>query len=598
MKQVNVKKLLILNLPYLLFVWFFDKAAQAVRLSPGADFSAKLLNLGAGFSEALETMFPSLHPLDLLIGLMGAVCIRLAVYVKGKNAKKYRKGMEYGSARWGTAEDIKPYIDPVYENNILLTQTERLMMSNRPKDPKYARNKNILVIGGSGSGKTRFFVKVNLMQCTSKDYPASFLVTDPKGTLVLETGSLLVRAGYRIKVLNTINFQKSMHYNPFVYIRSEKDILKLTNTIIANTKGDGEKSTEDFWVKAERLLYCALIGYIWYEAPEEEKNFITLLEMINASEAREDDEEYQSPVDLMFSRLEEKEPDHFAVKQYKKYKLAAGKTAKSILISCGARLAPFDIKELRDLMEYDDLELDTLGDRKTALFLIMSDTDTTFNFVIAMLQSQLFNLLCDKADDEYGGRLPVHVRCILDEFANIGQIPNFDKLIATIRSREISASIILQSHSQLKTIYKDAADTIVGNCDTTLFLGGKEKSTLKELSEILGKETIDSFNTSENRGTQISHGLNYQKLGKELMTQDEIAVMDGGKCILQIRGTRPFLSDKFDITSHKNYKYLADADKKNEFDIERYMRRRPPIVKPDEPFEMYELTIEPENENE
>ena len=598
MKQVNVKKLLILNLPYLLFVWLFDKAAQAVRLSPGADFSAKLLNLGVGFSEALETMFLSLHPLDLLIGLIGAVCIRLAVYVKGKNAKKYRKGMEYGSARWGTAEDIKPYIDPVYENNILLTQTERLMMSNRPKDPKYARNKNILVIGGSGSGKTRFFVKVNLMQCTSKDYPASFLVTDPKGTLVLETGSLLVRAGYRIKVLNTINFQKSMHYNPFVYIRSEKDILKLTNTIIANTKGDGEKSTEDFWVKAERLLYCALIGYIWYEAPEEEKNFITLLEMINASEAREDDEEYQSPVDLMFSRLEEKEPDHFAVKQYKKYKLAAGKTAKSILISCGARLAPFDIKELRDLMEYDDLELDTLGDRKTALFLIMSDTDTTFNFVIAMLQSQLFNLLCDKADDEYGGRLPVHVRCILDEFANIGQIPNFDKLIATIRSREISASIILQSQSQLKTIYKDAADTIVGNCDTTLFLGGKEKSTLKELSEILGKETIDSFNTSENRGTQISHGLNYQKLGKELMTQDEIAVMDGGKCILQIRGTRPFLSDKFDITSHKNYKYLADADKKNEFDIERYMRRRPPIVKPDEPFEMYELTIEPENENE
>lgn len=598
MKQVNVKKLLILNLPYLLFVWLFDKAAQAVRLSPSADFSAKLLNLGAGFSEALETMFPSLHPLDLLIGLIGAVCIRLAVYVKGKNAKKYRKGMEYGSARWGTAEDIKPYIDPVYENNILLTQTERLMMSNRPKDPKYARNKNILVIGGSGSGKTRFFVKVNLMQCTSKDYPASFLVTDPKGTLVLETGNLLVRAGYRIKVLNTINFQKSMHYNPFVYIRSEKDILKLTNTIIANTKGDGEKSTEDFWVKAERLLYCALIGYIWYEAPEEEKNFITLLEMINASEAREDDEEYQSPVDLMFSRLEEKEPDHFAVKQYKKYKLAAGKTAKSILISCGARLAPFDIKELRDLMEYDDLDLDTLGDRKTALFLIMSDTDTTFNFVIAMLQSQLFNLLCDKADDEYGGRLPVHVRCILDEFANIGQIPNFDKLIATIRSREISASIILQSQSQLKTIYKDAADTIVGNCDTTLFLGGKEKSTLKELSEILGKETIDSFNTSENRGTQISHGLNYQKLGKELMTQDEIAVMDGGKCILQIRGTRPFLSDKFDITSHKNYKYLADADKKNEFDIERYMRRRPPIVKPDEPFEMYELTIEPENENE
>ena len=461
-----------------------------------------------------------------LWGMIGAVTIRLIIYTKGKNAKKYRKGMEYGSARWGTPADIKPYIDPVFENNVLLTQTERLMMSNRPKNPKYARNKNILVIGGSGSGKTRFFVKPNLMQLHS-----SYVVTDPKGTLILETGSLLVRAGYKVKVLNTINFKKSMHYNPFAYLRSEKDILKLTNTIIANTKGDGEKSSEDFWVKAERLLYCALIGYIWYEAPEEEKNFITLLEMINASEAREDDEAYQSPVDLMFSRLEEKEPDHFAVKQYKKYKLAAGKTAKSILISCGARLAPFDIKELRDLMEYDDLELDTLGDRKTALFLIMSDTDTTFNFVIAMLQSQLFNLLCDKADDEYGGRLPVHVRCILDEFANIGQIPNFDKLIATIRSREISASIILQSQSQLKTIYKDAANTIVGNCDTTLFLGGKEKSTLKELSEILGKETIDSFNTSENRGTQISHGLNYQKLGKELMSQDEIAVMDGGKCI-------------------------------------------------------------------
>lgn len=592
MKQINIKKLLILNLPYLLFVWLFDKVAQAVRLAPGADLSGKLLNLGSGFSQAVENIAPSLHPADLLIGIAGAAVVRLIVYTKGKNAKKYRKGMEYGSARWGTPEDIKPYIDPVFENNVLLTQTERLMMSSRPKDPKYARNKNILVIGGSGSGKTRFFVKPNLMQLHS-----SYVVTDPKGTLILETGSLLVRAGYKVKVLNTINFKKSMHYNPFAYLRSEKDILKLTNTIIANTKGDGEKSSEDFWVKAERLLYCALIGYIWYEAPEEEKNFITLLEMINASEAREDDEEFQSPVDLMFARLEEKEPEHFAVKQYKKYKLAAGKTAKSILISCGARLAPFDIKELRDLMEYDDLELDTLGDRKAALFLIMSDTDTTFNFVIAMLQSQLFNLLCDKADDEYGGRLPVHVRCILDEFANIGQIPNFDKLIATIRSREISASIILQSQSQLKTIYKDAADTIVGNCDTTLFLGGKEKSTLKELSELLGKETIDSFNTSENRGTQVSHGLNYQKLGKELMSQDEIAVMDGGKCILQVRGTRPFLSDKFDITKHKNYKYLADADKKNEFDVERYMKRRPAVVKPEEPFEMYELEIEPDNDN-
>lgn len=593
MREINLKKLILLNFPYLLFVWLFDKAAQAVRISPGADISAKVLNLGSGFGTAFENFLPSLHPADILAGVAGAVIIRLIVYFKGKNAKKYRKGMEYGSARWGTPEDIKPYIDPVFENNVLLTQTERLTMSSRPKEPKYARNKNILVIGGSGSGKTRFFVKPNLMQLHS-----SFVVTDPKGTLILETGSLLVRAGYKVKVLNTINFSKSMHYNPFAYLRSEKDILKLTNTIIANTKGDGEKSSEDFWVKAERLLYCALIGYIWYEAPEEEKNFITLLEMINASEAREDDEEYQSPVDLMFSRLAEKEPEHFAVKQYLKFKLAAGKTLKSILVSCGARLAPFDIKELRDLMEYDDLELDTLGDRKTALFLIMSDTDTTFNFVIAMLQSQLFNLLCDKADDEYGGRLPVHVRCILDEFANIGQIPNFDKLIATIRSREISASIILQSQSQLKTIYKDAADTIVGNCDTTLFLGGKEKSTLKELSEILGKETIDSFNTSENRGSQISHGLNYQKLGKELMSQDEIAVMDGGKCILQVRGVRPFLSDKFDITRHKNYKYLADADKKNTFDVERYMKRRPAIVKPDEPFDLYELEIEPENEDE
>lgn len=591
MKEINLKKLILLNFPYLLFVWLFDKAAQAVRLSPGVDISAKVLNLGNGFGAAFQNFLPSLHPADILIGVAGAVVIRLVVYFKGKNAKKYRKGMEYGSARWGTPEDIKPYIDPVFENNVLLTQTERLTMSSRPKEPKYARNKNILVIGGSGSGKTRFFVKPNLMQLHS-----SYVVTDPKGTLILETGSLLVRVGYKVKVLNTINFSKSMHYNPFAYLRSEKDILKLTNTIIANTKGDGEKSSEDFWVKAERLLYCALIGYIWYEAPEEEKNFITLLEMINASEAREDDEEYQSPVDLMFSRLAEKEPEHFAVKQYLKFKLAAGKTLKSILVSCGARLAPFDIKELRDLMEYDDLELDTLGDRKIALFLIMSDTDTTFNFVIAMLQSQLFNLLCDKADDEYGGRLPVHVRCILDEFANIGQIPNFDKLIATIRSREISASIILQSQSQLKTIYKDAADTIVGNCDTTLFLGGKEKSTLKELSEILGKETIDSFNTSENRGSQISHGLNYQKLGKELMSQDEIAVMDGGKCILQVRGTRPFLSDKFDITRHKNYKYLADADRKNTFDVERYMKRRPAIVKPDEPFDLYELEIETENE--
>lgn len=587
--KVDLKKFLLLNLPYLLFVYLFDKLCQAVRLAPGMNASEKLLHIGQGVTGAFSNMAPSFHLFDLCIGIAGAVIVRLAVYAKGKNARKYRKGMEYGSARWGTAEDIKPYTDPVFENNIILTQTERLTMSSRPKQPKYARNKNVLVIGGSGSGKTRFFVKPNLMQCQSKEHPVSYVCTDPKGTILVECGKLLQRNGYRIKVLNTINFKKSMHYNPFSYIRSEKDVLKLTNTIISNTKGDGEKSSEDFWVKAERLLYCALIGYIWHEAPLEEKNFLTLLELINASEAREDDEEYQSPVDLLFAKLEKEQLDHFAVKQYRKFKLAAGKTLKSILVSCGARLAPFDIKDLRDIMADDELELDTLGDRKTALFLIMSDTDTTFNFVIAMLQSQLFNLLCDKADDEYGGRLPIHVRCLLDEFANIGQIPNFDKLIATIRSREISASIILQSQSQLKTIYKDAADTIVGNCDTTLFLGGKEKSTLKEISELLGKETIDSYNQSENRGSQVSHGLNYQKLGKELMTQDEIAVMDGGKCILQVRGVRPFFSDKYDITKHPNYKHLADADKKNTFDVERYMKQHPAIAKPDELFDVYEL---------
>ena len=557
----ELKKLLILNAPYLLFVYLFDKVGQAVRLAPGADLSGKVLSLGEGFSMAFATPLPSLAPMDLLIGIFGAVLIRLIVYVKGKNAKKYRKGVEYGSARWGNAEDIKPYTDPVFQNNVLLTQTERLTMNSRPKQPKYARNKNILVIGGSGSGKTRFFVKPNLMQMHS-----SYVVTDPKGTVLVECGKLLQRGGYRIKVLNTINFKKSMKYNPFAYLRSEKDILKLVNTLIANTKGDGEKAGEDFWVKSERLFYCALIGYIWYEAPEEEKNFTTLLEMINASEAREDDPEFQSPVDLMFERLEEKDPEHFAVRQYKKFLLSAGKTRSSILISCGARLAPFDIKELRDLMETDEMELDTIGDRKTALFVIISDTDDTFNFVVSILYTQLFNLLCDKADDEYGGRLPVHVRCLLDEFANIGQIPKFEKLIATIRSREISASIILQSQSQLKAIYKDNADTIVGNCDTTLFLGGKEKTTLKEMSEILGKETIDSFNTSENRGREVSHGLNYQKLGKQLMTEDEIAVMDGGKCILQLRGVRPFFSDKYDITKHPNYKYLSDYDKKNTFD--------------------------------
>ena len=585
----NIKKLLILNAPYLLFVWLFMKVGEAFRLSPGADLSGKLLNIMQGMTDAFESPLPSLNGQDFLIGVAGAVILRIAVYMKGKNVKKYRKGVEYGSARWGTAEDIKPYIDPVFDNNIPLTQTERLTMNSRPKSPKYARNKNILVIGGSGSGKTRFFVKPSLMQCTSKDFPTSYIVTDPKGTLILETGKMLQRFGYRIKALNTINFKKSMKYNPFAYLRSEKDILKLVNTIIANTKGDGEKSGEDFWVKSERLFYCALIGYIHYEAPEEEKNFTTLLDMINASEAREDDPEFQSPVDLMFERLEEKDPEHFAVRQYKKFLLSAGKTRSSILISCGARLAPFDIKELRELMETDEMELDTIGDRKTALFVIISDTDDTFNFVVSILYTQLFNLLCDKADDVYGGRLPVHVRCLLDEFANIGQIPKFDKLIATIRSREISASIILQSQSQLKAIYKDNADTIIGNCDTTLFLGGKEKTTLKEMSELLGKETIDLYNTSENRGREKTYGLNYQKLGKELMSQDEIAVMDGGKCILQVRGVRPFFSDKFDITKHPRYKFLSDFDKKNEFDIEKYLKRRPEIIKPDEPFDLYEI---------
>lgn len=582
----NVKRLLILNAPYLLFVWLFSKAGAAFRLAPGADLSGKLLNITQGFSVAFESPFPSFHPQDILIGITGAVLIRLIVYFKGKNAKKYRKNVEYGSARWGNAEDIKPYTDPDFYNNVILTQTERLTMNSRPKSPKYARNKNVLVIGGSGSGKTRFFVKPNLMQMHS-----SYVVTDPKGTVLIECGKLLAKGGYRIKVLNTINFQKSMHYNPFAYLRSEKDILKLVNTIMVNTKGEGEKSSEDFWTKAEKLYYTALIGYIYYEAPEEEKNFTTLLDMINASEAREDDEDFKNPVDLMFDRLEEKDPEHFALKQYKKYKLAAGKTAKSILISCGARLAPFDIRELRELMETDDLELDTLGDRKSALFVIISDTDDTFNFIVAMMYTQLFNLLCDKADDVYGGRLPVHVRCLLDEVANIGQIPKLEKLIATIRSREISACLILQAQSQLKAIYKDNADTIIGNCDTTLFLGGKEKTTLKEMSELLGKETIDSFNTSENRGREVSHGLNYQKLGKELMTQDEIAVMDGGKCILQVRGVRPFFSDKFDITKHPRYKYLSDYDKKNAFDVERYMKRRPAIVKPDEAFDLYEVEV-------
>lgn len=581
---MNMKKLFLLNLPYLLFVYPFDKLAQAFRLAPGADLSGKLLSIGAGFTAALSSLWLSFHPTDLLIGIAGAVILRMAVYLKGKNAKKYRHGIEYGSARWGTAADIAPYMDKDFFQNIPMTQTERITMASRPKQPKYARNKNILVIGGSGSGKTRFFCKPSLLQAHS-----SYVCTDPKGTLLPEIGTFLERKKYRIKCLNLINFRKSMKYNPLAYIRSEKDILKLVNALIMNTKGEGEKSSEDFWVKAERLYYSALIGYIWYEATEEEKNFLTLLDLINASEAREDDETYQSPVDLLFSQLEEREPDHFAVKQYRKFKMAAGKTLKSILISCGARLAPFDIKELRDLMEYDELELDTLGDQKTALFVILSDTDSTFNFVAALMYSQLFNLLCDKADDFYGGRLPVHVRLILDEFANIGQIPNFDKLIATIRSREISASIILQSQSQLKTIYKDAADTIVGNCDSTLFLGGKEKSTLKEISELLGKETIDLYNQSENRGSQVSHGLSYQKLGKELMTQDELAVMDGGKCIFMLRGVRPFLSDKYDLTRHPNYRYTADADPKNVFDMERYMKKQRAVVKPTDTFDVYEI---------
>ena len=585
----KTKKQLLLNLPYFIAGLVCTNLGEAWRIAEGADMSEKLLGFLSALGAAFSNPMPSLYPMDLLIGVCCGAGLRLAVYLKGKNAKKYRHGMEYGSARWGTQKDIEPFEDPVFANNVILTRTERLMMGNRPKNPANARNKNVLVVGGSGSGKTRFFVKPSLMQCTSKDFPTSYIVTDPKGTLILETGKMLQRYKYRIKVLNTINFKKSMKYNPFAYLRSEKDILKLVNTIIANTKGDGEKSGEDFWVKAEKLYYTALIGYIWYEAPEDEKNFTTLLEMINASEAREDDEDFQNPVDLMFERLEEKDPEHFAVKQYKKYKLAAGKTAKSILISCGARLAPFDIKELRELMETDEMELDTIGDRKTALFVIISDTDDTFNFVVSILYTQLFNLLCDKADDEYGGRLPVHVRCLLDEFANIGQIPKFEKLIATIRSREISASIILQSQSQLKAIYKDNADTIVGNCDTTLFLGGKEKTTLKEISEILGKETIDSFNTSETRGRELSHGLNYQKLGKQLMTEDEIAVMDGGKCILQLRGVRPFFSDKFDITKHPKYKYLSDADPKNAFDMEKHLKRRPAIVKPDEVFDYYEI---------
>ena len=569
-KIEDPKKFILANIPYLSFFYIGNIFSKHINSYVGGDIIDRIM---VGISDiGTLSYIPSLNPRDLLVGISVACLVKLIVYSKGKNKKKYRQGKEYGSARWGESKDIAPYIDPKFENNVLITNTERLTMNSRPKNPKYARNKNVLVIGGSGSGKTRFYVKPNLMQMHS-----SYVVTDPKGTLVLECGKMLYENGYDIKILNTINFKKSMKYNPFAYLRSEKDILKLVQTIIANTKGDGEKAGEDFWVKAEKLYYTALIGYIYYEAPEEEKNFKTLLDMIDASEVREDDETYMNPIDRLFEALEKKDPSHFAVKQYKKYKLAAGKTAKSILISCGARLAPFDIRELRELMSEDELELDKIGDRKTALFVIISDTDDTFNFVVSIMYSQLFNLLCDKADDVYGGRLPVHVRCLLDEFANIGLIPKFEKLIATIRSREISASIILQAQSQLKAIYKDHADTIVGNCDSTLFLGGKEKTTVKELSETLGKETIDLYNTSETRSNQKSFGLNYQKTGKELMSQDEITVMDGGKCIYQLRGVRPFLSDKFDITKHKNYKLLEDYDKKNLFDVEEYLTNRDKI---------------------
>ena len=603
MKQLNVKKLVLLNLPYFLLGLFATNLGEAWRLATGADASAKMLSFFSTLPVALASWWPSLHPLDLLVGLCCGAGLRLAVYLKGKNAKKYRHNVEYGSARWGTHEDIAPYMDPVFQNNVILTQTERLTMSSRPKNPKYARNKNVLVIGGSGSGKTRFWLKPNLMQMHS-----SYVVTDPKGTILVECGKMLQRGApklgkdgkpvkdkhgkivyepYQIKVLNTINFKKSMHYNPFSYIHSEKDILKLVTTLIANTKGEG-KAGDDFWVKAETLLYCALIGYIHYEAPVEEQNFSTLIEMINSMEVREDDEEFKNAVDLMFDELKERDPNHFAVRQYAKYKLAAGKTAKSILVSCGARLAVFDIAELREVTSYDELELDTLGDRRTALFLIMSDTDDSFNFLISMCYTQLFNLLCEKADDVYGGRLPVHVRCLIDECANIGQIPKLEKLVATIRSREISACLVLQAQSQLKAIYKDNADTIIGNMDTSIFLGGKEPTTLKELAAVLGKETIDTYNTGESRGRETSHSLNYQKLGKELMSQDELAVMDGSKCILQLRGVRPFLSDKYDITQHPNYKLTADADPKNAFDIEGYLKARLKL-KPNQVCDVYEI---------
>ncbi len=581
MSKKDIKRLLLLNIPYVILGLVATNIGEAWRLAEGADFSAKLLGFFAAFPLALSNPMPSFHPADLLVGMICGAGLRLAVYIKGKNAKKFRHNVEYGSARWGTAKDIEPFMAPKFEDNIILSKTERLMMSNRPKNPANARNKNVLIVGGSGSGKTRFWLKPNLLQMHS-----SYVVTDPKGSIVIECGNALLKHGYVIKIFNTINFKKSMHYNPFAYIHSEKDILKLVTTLIANTKGDG-KAGDEFWTKAETLLYCALIGYIHYEAPVEEQNFSTLIEFLNAMEVREDDEEFQNPVDLMFEALEKKKPNHFAVRQYKKYKLAAGKTAKSILISCGARLAPFDIQEVRDITAYDELQLDTLGDKKTALFLIMSDTDATFNFLISMIYTQLFNLLCEKADDVYGGRLPVHVRCLIDEAANIGQIPNLEKLVATIRSREISACLVLQAQSQLKAIYKDNADTIIGNMDSRIFLGGSEPTTLKELNQALGKETIDTFNTSDTRGNSPSYGTNYQKLGKDLASIDELAVLDGSKCILQLRGVRPFLSDKYDLTQHPNYKYTSDYDKKNEFNIEQFLSRRLKLKANDE-FEVVE----------
>ena len=579
MKQINVKKLLLPNLPYVFIALFATKLGQAARLAPGADFSQKALHIMEGFAAAFQSALPSFHPIDLCVGVAAALLIRLAVYVKGKNARKFRKNIEYGSARWGNAEDIKPYTDPTFANNVILTQTERLTMNSRPKDPKTARNKNVLVVGGSGSGKTRFWLKPNLLQCHS-----SYVVTDPKGDIVIDCGQALLKNGYSIRIFNTINFRKSMHYNPFAYIHSEKDILKLTTTLIANTKGDG-KAGDEFWTKAETLLYCALIGYIHYEAPLEEQNFATLIEFLNAMEVREDDETFQNPVDQMFEALKKKKPNHFAVRQYAKFKLAAGKTLKSILVSCGARLAPFDIEEVRDITMYDELSLDTVGDKKTALFLIMSDTDPTFNFLISMIYTQLFNLLCEKADDVYGGRLPVHVRCLIDECANIGQIPNLEKLVATIRSREISACLVLQAQSQLKAIYKDNADTIIGNMDSRIFLGGSEPTTLKELNQALGKETIDLYNTSDTRGNSPSYGTNYQKVGHDLASVDELAVLDGGKCILQLRGVRPFKSDKYDLTQHPNYKLTADADKKNTFSIEAFLDHRLKL-KPGDKYEV------------